>query len=72
MSLTDGRGFDKNVIITGADMRSSVHIKNKKKDILILGKCPTDVLDDTTLAVEAEYSINFSKHQKKILLKFTL
>ena len=70
--MSDGRGFDKNAIITGGDMRSSVHIKNKKKDILILGKCPTDVLDDTTLAVEAEYSINFSKHQKKILLKFTL
>ena len=30
-------------------MCSSVHIDNKKKDISILGKCPTQGLDDTTL-----------------------
>ena len=30
-------------------MSSSVHIGNKKKHILILGKGPTDGLDDTTL-----------------------
>ena len=40
----------KNVIIFGVDMRSSVHIDNqKKKDILILGKGPTQGLDDTVL-----------------------
>ena len=33
----------KNVIIFGADMSSSVHVDNKKKDILILGKDPTQV-----------------------------
>ena len=33
----------KNVIIFGADMSSSVHVDNKKKDILILGKGPTQV-----------------------------
>ena len=36
----------KNVIIFGADMSSSVHTDNKKKDILILGKVPTQGLDD--------------------------
>ena len=30
--------YGKNVIIFGADMSSSVHVDNKGKDILILGK----------------------------------
>ena len=30
-------------------MSSSVHTDNKRKDILILGKGPTQGLDDTTL-----------------------
>ena len=34
-------GFGQNVLIFGADMSSSVHIDNKKKDILVLGKGPT-------------------------------
>ena len=44
--------FDKQVIIFGADMSSSVHIDNKKKDILILGEGSTQGLDDTTLTAE--------------------
>ena len=36
-----GSGFGNNVIIFGADMSSPAHIDNKKKDILILGKGPT-------------------------------
>ena len=48
----------KNVIIFGADMRSSVHIDNKKKDALILGIGPIQVLIDSTLKAEAQYSIN--------------
>ena len=40
-------------------MSSSVHIENKKKGILILGKGPTQTLDDTMLTAEAQYSINF-------------
>ena len=39
----------RNVIIFGADMGSSVHIDNKRKEILILGEGPTQELDDTTL-----------------------
>ena len=34
-------GFGRNCIIFGVDMSSSVHVDNKKKDILILGKGPT-------------------------------
>ena len=52
---------DKNVIIFGVDMSSSVRIDNKKRDILVSGKRLTQGLDDTTLIAEAQYSINFSR-----------
>ena len=42
-------------------MSSSVHIDNKRKDILILGKGPTQGLDYTKLTAEKEYSINFTE-----------
>ena len=32
-----GGGFGQNVLIVGADMSSSAHINNRKKDILVLG-----------------------------------
>ena len=48
-SLSDDSGFGKNVLIFGSDMSSSVHIDNKKKYILILGKYTTDGSDNTTL-----------------------
>ena len=34
-------GFGQNVLIFGADMSTSTHIDNKKKDILVLGRGPT-------------------------------
>ena len=64
----------KNVIIFGVDISSSVHIDNKKKDILvmnildILGKGSTQGLDDTALTEEAQYSINFSRSNAKFCL----
>ena len=39
-----GNGFSRNLKIFGVDMSSSVPIDNKKKDILILGKGPTQGL----------------------------
>ena len=36
-------------------MSSSVHVNNKKKYILILGKGPTQGLEDTTLTAESQY-----------------
>ena len=42
-------GFGKNVKIFGVDMSFSVHVNNKKKDILILSEGLTQGLDDTTL-----------------------
>ena len=40
-------GFGKNIITFGVDMRSSAHVDNKKKDILILGKGRTQGLEQT-------------------------
>ena len=45
----DGIGLGRNVKIFGIDMRSSVPIDNKKKDILILGKGPTQGLEHALL-----------------------
>ena len=38
-------GTERNVIIFGVDMSSSIKIDNSKKDILILGKGPTQGLE---------------------------
>ena len=54
-----GGGFGQNVLIFGVDLSSSAHIDNKKKDILVLGKGPTQGLEHT-LAAEKMYSINFT------------
>ena len=45
-----------------------MRIDNNKKDILILGIGPTQGLDDSTLTAEAQYSINFSKSNRKFCL----
>ena len=43
-----GDGFGQNVLILGADISSSAHLDNKKKDILVLGKGPMQGLDHVT------------------------
>ena len=48
-------------------MSSSPHIDNNKKDILILGKGPTQELEHT-LTVEKLYSINFTENNNKFCL----
>ena len=48
-------------------MSSSVHIDNKGKDILILGKGPTQGLKHM-LAAETQYSINFTRPGIKFCL----
>ena len=48
-------------------MSSSRRIDNRKKDILILGKGPTQGLEHT-LSAEKMYSINFTEKNKKICL----
>ena len=48
-SFPDG-GLRQNVLIFGEDMTSSVHVENKKKDILILGKGPAQRLEHRVTA----------------------
>ena len=48
-------------------MSSSTHIDNNKKDILALGKGPTQRLEHT-LTAEKIYSINFAVTKKKLFL----
>ena len=66
-SFSFGNDIGKNVIIFGVDTSSSSKIDNRKKDILILGKGPTQGLEDT-LSAEKLYSINFTKKNTKFCL----
>ena len=65
-SFPDGR-FGQNILIFDVDMSSSPHIDNKKKDILVLEKGPTQGLEHT-LTAEKMYSINFTLAKKKFCL----
>ena len=65
--LFPGNGLGRNVIIFGVDMSSSTKTNDKKKEILILGKGPTQGLEHT-LSAEKMYSINFTEHNKKFCL----
>ena len=49
-------------------MNSSIHIDNKKKDILILGLGPTQGLGEDSLTAEKMYSFNFKVKKKKFCL----
>ena len=62
-----GGGFGQNVLIFVVDMSSSAQIDNKKKDILVLRKAPTQGLENT-LTAEKMYSINFTEKNKKFCL----
>ena len=65
--LFSSGGFGQNVIIFGVDMSSSVHVDNKKKDILILGKGLTQGLEHT-LTAEKMYLIKFTVTKNKFCL----
>ena len=55
-----GGGLGCNVITFGVDLSSSTKIDSKKKNIIILGKGPTQGLEHT-LSAEKMYSINFTE-----------
>ena len=59
--------FGQKVIIFGVDVSSSVHVDNKKKYILILGRGPTQGLEHK-LTSEKMYSISFNVTRKKFCL----
>ena len=61
-------GLCRNVIIFGVDMSSYVHVDNKGKGILILGKGPTHGLGEHSLTAEKMYSVNFTDHKEKYCL----
>ena len=62
-----GGGLGENVLIFGADMSSSAHTDDKKKDILVLGKGPRQGLEHA-LTAEKIYSINFTVTKTKLCL----
>ena len=49
-------------------MSSSVHLDNKGKGILILGKGPTQGLSEHSLTAEKMYSVNFTDNGEKYCL----
>ena len=61
-----GGGYGQSILIFGVDMSFSVHIDNKKKDILVLGWGPTQGLEHT-LTAEKMYSINFTEKIKSFV-----
>ena len=65
MELPDGT-FGRNVVIFGVDMNSSVLVDNKGKDILIIGKGPTQGLGEHSLTSAKMYSVNFTDHRKNV------
>ena len=48
-------------------MSTSIHVDDKKKDILVVGRGPTQGLE-STLTAEKMYSIDFTVTKKKFLL----
>ena len=60
-------GIDRIVIVSGVDMSSSAKIDNKRKDILILGKGPTQGFEHA-LSAEKIYSFNFTENNKELWL----
>ena len=48
----NGKGLAKIAVVFGTDLSSFVPIDNKKKNIMILNKNPTDDLDGTTFTAK--------------------
>ena len=64
-----GNEIERIIIIFGVDMTSSPHIDNKKRDILIIGKDPTQRLEHT-LTAEKLFSVNFTENNNTFCLNF--
>ena len=61
-------GYDKNVMIFGADMSSSTHANSKPRNILVLGKDFIQGIDGITIYAEKMSSTNFTLANKKFCL----
>ena len=64
-------GIDRNVIISGLNLSSSPDNDNKKKDLLILDKGPTQGLEHTMTA-QKMYPIYFRENNTKFSFELTL
>ena len=62
-----GGGFGQKLLIFEVDMSYSAHIDNKKKDMLFLGKGPTQGLEHS-LTAEKMYWVNFTVTKNKFCL----
>ena len=62
-----GGGFGSTVIVFEVNMSSSIYVDNKRKNILTLGKGPTQGLEHI-LTTEKIYSINFTVTKNKFCL----
>ena len=51
-----------------ADINSSVHVYNKKKDILVPDEGPIQGINDTAINAEANYPVNFIQSGKTFVL----
>ena len=49
-----------------------VYIDNKKNDVSVLSKGPTQVLEDTMITAAVEYSINFQDHRENFVYVFII
>ena len=59
------------MLIFGAGMSTSIHIDNKKNDILVLGRGPRQGLD-STLTAEKMYLINFTVTNRNFVYVCTI
>ena len=53
-------------------MSSSVHVDNKKKDILSFGEGPAQGLNGTILTAEKRYLVNFTENNNKFCLSLQI
>ena len=53
--------WSKNVSIFGVHNSLSTHTDDRRKYIFVLGKEPTQRLDNNAITAEAKYSINFTE-----------
>ena len=58
----------RNIITFGPDLSNSVNTANQTQNILILGLCLTQKVNNTTIYAEKMYSPNFSAENKTFCL----
>ena len=64
--------MEKNVINFGDDMISSVHVDNKRKDILIIDEGQIEGLNDTILAAKAKCPTNSTQLRKRFMYSLNI